>query len=100
MVRGTPSRTDGSRHVAAMGAPDTGIKGPTLHSRLSHYLILEFLILTVLAGHSMRTAAKWVQPQHHKIVGAALAAARRRANLYASRIGAAARQAAIGGVRH
>ena len=29
----------------------------------------------------MRAAAKWVQPKHHKVVGAALAAARRKANL-------------------
>ena len=29
----------------------------------------------------MRAAAKWVQPEHHQIVGAALAAARRKANL-------------------
>jgi DNA-binding transcriptional regulator YiaG len=29
----------------------------------------------------MRAAAKWVQPEHHKVVGAALAAARRKANL-------------------
>jgi transcriptional regulator with XRE-family HTH domain len=29
----------------------------------------------------MRAAAKWVQPEHHKIVGAALAAARQRANM-------------------
>jgi predicted transcriptional regulator len=29
----------------------------------------------------MRAAAKWVQPEHHKVVGAALEAARRKANL-------------------
>ena len=29
----------------------------------------------------MRAAAKWVQPEHHQIVGATLMAARRRANL-------------------
>ena len=29
----------------------------------------------------MRAAAKWVQPEHHKVVGAALAAARRTANM-------------------
>lgn len=29
----------------------------------------------------MRAAAKWVQPEHYHVVGAALAAARRRANL-------------------
>ena len=29
----------------------------------------------------MRTAAKWVQPKHHEIVGAVLAAARKRANI-------------------
>jgi transcriptional regulator with XRE-family HTH domain len=29
----------------------------------------------------MRTAAVWVQPAHHLVVGAALAAARQRANL-------------------
>jgi transcriptional regulator with XRE-family HTH domain len=29
----------------------------------------------------MRAAAKWVQPQHYQVVGAALAAARQRANL-------------------
>jgi transcriptional regulator with XRE-family HTH domain len=29
----------------------------------------------------MRTAAKLVQPEHHQIVGAALATARRKANL-------------------
>jgi transcriptional regulator with XRE-family HTH domain len=29
----------------------------------------------------MRAAAKWVQPEHHQIVGAALAAARRKANM-------------------
>ena len=29
----------------------------------------------------MRAAAKWVQPEHHKVVGAALEAARRRATL-------------------
>jgi transcriptional regulator with XRE-family HTH domain len=29
----------------------------------------------------MRDAAKWVQPEHYQIVGAALIAARRKANL-------------------
>jgi transcriptional regulator with XRE-family HTH domain len=29
----------------------------------------------------MRAAAKWVQPEHYPVVGAALTAARRRANL-------------------
>ena len=29
----------------------------------------------------MRAAAKWVQPEHYQVVGAALAAARRKANL-------------------
>jgi transcriptional regulator with XRE-family HTH domain len=29
----------------------------------------------------MRAAAKWVQPQHYQVVGAALEAARRKANL-------------------
>ncbi len=29
----------------------------------------------------MRSAAKWVQPEHYPVVGAALAAARQRANL-------------------
>jgi transcriptional regulator with XRE-family HTH domain len=29
----------------------------------------------------MRTAARWVQPEHYLIVGGALAAARRKANL-------------------
>lgn len=29
----------------------------------------------------MRAAEKWVQPEHHKVVGAALAAARLRANM-------------------
>jgi transcriptional regulator with XRE-family HTH domain len=29
----------------------------------------------------MRVAAKWVQPEHYQIVGAALAAARRRASI-------------------
>ena len=29
----------------------------------------------------MRSAAKWVQPEHHQVVGAALAAARRKANM-------------------
>jgi transcriptional regulator with XRE-family HTH domain len=29
----------------------------------------------------VRAAAKWVQPEHHQIVGSALAAARRKANL-------------------
>jgi transcriptional regulator with XRE-family HTH domain len=29
----------------------------------------------------MQAAAKWVQPEHHKIVGATLTAARRRAKL-------------------
>jgi transcriptional regulator with XRE-family HTH domain len=29
----------------------------------------------------VRAAEKWVQPEHHKVVGAALAAARRKANL-------------------
>jgi transcriptional regulator with XRE-family HTH domain len=29
----------------------------------------------------MRSAAKWVQPAHHQVVGAALEAARRKANL-------------------
>jgi transcriptional regulator with XRE-family HTH domain len=29
----------------------------------------------------MRTAAKWTQPEHYRIVGAALAAARQRANM-------------------
>jgi transcriptional regulator with XRE-family HTH domain len=29
----------------------------------------------------VRAAAKWVQPEHYQIVGAALAAARRKANL-------------------
>jgi transcriptional regulator with XRE-family HTH domain len=29
----------------------------------------------------MRAAAKWVQPEHHQIVGTTLMAARRRANL-------------------
>ena len=29
----------------------------------------------------MRAAAKWVQPEHYKIVGAALTAARQRANM-------------------
>jgi transcriptional regulator with XRE-family HTH domain len=29
----------------------------------------------------MRTATKWVQPEHYQIVGAALEAARRKANM-------------------
>jgi transcriptional regulator with XRE-family HTH domain len=29
----------------------------------------------------MRTATKWVQPEHYQVVGAALEAARRKANL-------------------
>ena len=29
----------------------------------------------------MRAAAKWVQPEHYQVVGAALAAARQRANM-------------------
>ncbi len=29
----------------------------------------------------MRAAAKWVQPQHYRVVGAALEAARQRANM-------------------
>jgi transcriptional regulator with XRE-family HTH domain len=29
----------------------------------------------------MRAAAKWVQPEHYQVVGAALAAARKRANI-------------------
>jgi transcriptional regulator with XRE-family HTH domain len=29
----------------------------------------------------MRAAAKWVRPEHHKVVGAALEAARRKAKL-------------------
>ena len=29
----------------------------------------------------MRAAAKWIVPEHHQVVGAALAAARRKANL-------------------
>jgi transcriptional regulator with XRE-family HTH domain len=29
----------------------------------------------------MRAAAKWVQPEHYQIVGAALSAARQRANM-------------------
>ena len=29
----------------------------------------------------MRAAAKWVQPEHHQVVGAALADARQRANM-------------------
>jgi transcriptional regulator with XRE-family HTH domain len=29
----------------------------------------------------MRAAASWVQPKHHQVVGAALAAARRKANM-------------------
>jgi transcriptional regulator with XRE-family HTH domain len=29
----------------------------------------------------MRAAAKWVQPEHYRVVGAALEAARRRANM-------------------
>ena len=29
----------------------------------------------------MRAAVKWVPPEHHKVVGAALEAARRRANM-------------------
>ena len=36
----------------------------------------------------MRAAAKWVQPEHHKVVGAALAAARRKANLTQSELAA------------
>jgi transcriptional regulator with XRE-family HTH domain len=29
----------------------------------------------------MQTATKWVQPEHYRVVGAALAAARRKANM-------------------
>ena len=29
----------------------------------------------------MRAATRWVQPEHHQVVGAALEAARRRANM-------------------
>jgi len=29
----------------------------------------------------MRAVGKWVQPEHHQVVGAALTAARRRANM-------------------
>jgi DNA-binding transcriptional regulator YiaG len=51
------------------------------HSRLSVFLILDFLILSSWPERSMRAAAKWVQPEHYQVVGAALVAARQRANM-------------------
>jgi hypothetical protein len=42
---------------------------------------LDFSDLTILGGHSMGSAKKWVQPEQYEVVGAALEAARRKANL-------------------
>jgi DNA-binding transcriptional regulator YiaG len=40
-----------------------------------------FSDLSIMPEHSTRAGAKWLQAEHHQMVGAALAVARRRANL-------------------
>jgi DNA-binding transcriptional regulator YiaG len=73
--------------TVALDVAATVCGGRRIKRRTQAYQIIQLSDIEVSdfnhhsSDHSMRAAAKWVQPEHYQIVGTALAVARRKTNL-------------------